>query len=134
MPRAFPTLALLGTALLLAACADGREWPERGFLLAGDEAVPVSCLAGYGRSDGALPLGCANELNLTRMVERRSDLVSPRQAGPAFADPVAAAAESYLGLLDEQPGAGGTATEAPAVERVATGAMPETSSAVPPAR
>jgi hypothetical protein len=47
---------------------------------------------------------------------------------------VAAAAERYLGLLDEQPGTGSPATEAPAIERVATGAMPATSSAVPAAR
>lgn len=133
MPRRFPALALLAAPLLLAACADGREWPERGFLLSGDEAVPISCLAGYGRTDGELPLGCANELNLARMVESPRDLVAPRQAGPAFAEPVAAAAERYLGLLEDEPGAGGQDVEGPTVERVATGAMPEAASSIPPA-
>jgi type IV pilus biogenesis protein CpaD/CtpE len=41
-------------------------------------------------------MGCANALNLTRMIERPSDLQRGRAMGPAMAAPVARAAEAYI--------------------------------------
>lgn len=118
------TVAVCGL-ILLGACADtGRDWPERGFLLTGDQAIPLACVDGYGRSDGALPLGCANELNLARMAEQPSDLVTPRRPGPAFAEPVAAAAEAYLGLSGAAGGTGGADRQPPNVERIDSQSMP----------
>jgi hypothetical protein len=59
--------------------------------------VPRACLepvkAGIQEK---LPLGCANALNLARMIERPADLQRGRPMGPALAAPVARAAEAYV--------------------------------------
>lgn len=121
-------LPAIGLVFFAAACTEGsREWPERGFLLTHDQAVPLACLGGYGRTGGALPLGCANELNLTRMAEDPRDLVKPRQAGPAFAAPVATAAERYLGLAGGEAGNGAGSESAPQVERSESDYAPDAS-------
>ncbi len=48
-----------------------------------------------------LPSGCANDLNLQRMVERPDDLLQGREMGPASAAPVAAAARERLGKREQ---------------------------------
>ncbi|HEY7644804.1 MAG TPA: hypothetical protein VH858_07185 [Hyphomicrobiales bacterium] len=56
--------------------------------------VPEACL---GAGDPALPPpGCANNANLQRMVERKSDLTYGRPLGPAPAAPAARAAQDYI--------------------------------------
>ena len=49
-----------------------------------------------------LPLGCANNLNLMQMVERRQDLTQGRTTGPAMAAPVGRAAQVYIEGFDRE--------------------------------
>jgi hypothetical protein len=96
------TVAWLGLVAILGGCAteleSPRYSPDFAVDLPGDaRPFPDVCLA---IADGAgaprLPTGCANALNLQRMVERPDDLRRGRDAGPSFAAPVAQAAERYL--------------------------------------
>lgn len=61
--------------------------------------VPDACLA-YAEEIGPggerLPPGCANAVNLMRMVESERDLVRGRKLGPAPAAPAATAAQRYI--------------------------------------
>ena len=49
-----------------------------------------------------LPLGCANNLNLMQMVERKQDLTQGRATGPAMAAPVVRAAQVYIEGFDRE--------------------------------
>ena len=61
------------------------------------EIIPRKCaLANYQNPPDLPPAGCANDLNLQRMVERPSDLLRGREMGPPRAAPVAAAARERL--------------------------------------
>ena len=59
--------------------------------LGADESAPAD--AGGPRLP---PPGCANNANLQRMVERKSDLTYGRPLGPAPAAPAARAAQDYI--------------------------------------
>jgi hypothetical protein len=103
-------LSLSGACLLLAACQTELTAPayETGFERVVDAEgrsllIPKACRRYDG--DGqlvpeedvlALPLGCANNANLLRMVERRGDVLRGRETGPTLAAPVGRAAQSYL--------------------------------------
>ncbi|HET8728779.1 MAG TPA: CpaD family pilus assembly lipoprotein [Alphaproteobacteria bacterium] len=69
--------------------------------------MPASCIAADGTIPQTLPVGCANELNLARMVEDRADLFRGRSPGPAPASTAVEAAKSYLQLRDPEASAGG---------------------------
>lgn len=102
--------SLLGSCLLLAACQTELQAPpyETGFTRVTDAQgrsllIPKACRR--FDSEGQLipeqdmqplPLGCANNANLLRMVERRSDVLQGREMGPTLAAPVGRAAQSYL--------------------------------------
>jgi hypothetical protein len=97
------TVAWLGLVAILSGCATELESPHysAGFevnLPGETRPFPDACLAIADAREGAprLPTGCANALNLQRMVERPDDLRRGRDTGPSFAAPVAQAAERYL--------------------------------------
>lgn len=64
--------------------------------------VPEACLATQAEPakdeelEPRLPPGCANNFNLQRMVERKTDLTKGRPLGSAPAAPAARAAQGYL--------------------------------------
>lgn len=98
-----PIVAWLGLAALVSGCATKLESPRYSADFSSDlrdqaRPFPDACLA-LAVEDAEperLPLGCANALNLQRMVEHPADLRHGRQTGAAFAAPVAQAAERYL--------------------------------------
>ncbi|WP_296180657.1 hypothetical protein [Pseudomonas sp. UBA1879] len=49
-----------------------------------------------------LPPGCANNLTLLQMVERREDLLQGRASGPTMAAPVGRAAQVYIDGYDRE--------------------------------
>ena len=94
--------ALMCSALSIAGCETdlkqseysqdyGVNLPER------HTPFPEACLesAGEGLSS-RMPPGCANALNLMRMVERPSELQKGTDPGPALAAPVGQAVTRYL--------------------------------------
>lgn len=62
--------------------------------------VPAKCRTDIDAQDQedvvSLPSGCANDLNLQRMVVQPSDLIRGRDMGPARAKPMADAARDVL--------------------------------------
>jgi len=92
----------VGLFAMLGGCATELESPRysAGFdvdLPGESRPFPDACLAiADGTNSPRLPVGCANALNLQRMVERPDDLRRGRDTGPSFAAPVAQAAERYL--------------------------------------
>lgn len=62
--------------------------------------VPAKCRTGHGAQDRenvvSLPAGCANDLNLQRMIVEPSELIRGREMAPARARPVAEAARDVL--------------------------------------
>lgn len=96
----------LGLAALIGGCATELEFPDSpadfSASLPGEtRPFPNACLAIANRDATTqrarrLPAGCANALNLQRMVERPDDLRRGRGTGASFAGPVAQAAERYL--------------------------------------
>ncbi|MCG6539759.1 hypothetical protein MCB86_06675 [Pseudomonas sp. KSR10] len=96
------TVVWVGLVAMLGGCATELDSPHysAGFDvdLPGDSRpFPDTCLAiANGTNSPRLPVGCANALNLQRMVERPDDLRRGRDTGPSFAAPVAQAAERYL--------------------------------------
>ncbi|WLH14888.1 hypothetical protein PSH58_11625 [Pseudomonas hefeiensis] len=111
-------ILLFGAPWLLSACntqlepvsyspdyqafthADGRvEW------------TPVACLEPSAEDNfhtdeqtyvRLLPPGCANNLTLQQMVEKRSDLIEGRTSGPTMAAPVGRAAQVYIEGYDRE--------------------------------
>lgn len=82
----------------------GRGVVRKGYDRAaagGSVLVPDACLTpDVTEQPLYLPPGCANNLNLQKMVEREGDLLHGRATGPAMAAPVARAARRYM---DEEP-------------------------------
>jgi hypothetical protein len=74
------------------------------------ELVPIACLnkpaedqIGVGEDyQPLLPPGCANNLLLLQMVEKRSDVVQGQQTGPTMAAPVGRAAQIYIDGYDRE--------------------------------
>jgi hypothetical protein len=61
------------------------------------QIVPDACVTPDIAADPLyLPPGCANNLNLQLMAERKSDLLRGRQTGPAMAAPVVRAARGVI--------------------------------------
>lgn len=112
--------SVLATSVLLAGCApphyDMRSW-QHGFKTAVPitegagvasrrsasfgQAVPVRCIRAKA-VDALLPPGCANDLNLARMVAHPNDLLRGRVMGPPRAAPVARAAEAAIDASGKQ--------------------------------
>jgi hypothetical protein len=74
--------------------------------------VPEACLRSDERSPAdagpqRLPPGCANNYNLERMVERKSDLTRGRPLSPAPGAPSARAAQNYIDGKKDRPLGGG---------------------------
>jgi hypothetical protein len=79
--------------------ADGRRKGHgaRGPHRAQTVLVPDACITpDVAEQPVYLPAGCANNLNLQIMVERKKDLGRGRKPGPATAAPAVRAAERYL--------------------------------------
>lgn len=75
------------------------------------EVIPVECLKPSAEDqfgtdeeqyEALLPPGCANNLTLLQMVERRSDLFQGRETGPTMAAPVGRAAQVYIDGYDRE--------------------------------
>ncbi|SEQ56165.1 MULTISPECIES: CpaD family pilus assembly lipoprotein [Pseudomonas] len=97
------SLAVLGAAvMLLAGCSLEPVSYASDYVRLADRNgqavwVPRACLSPEtAAAPDRLPMGCANALNLARMIERPSDLQRGRPMGPAMAAPVARAAEAYI--------------------------------------
>lgn len=100
------TVACLGLATILVGCTTELRSPDYSASFSTDlpsinRPFPDACLAidnrdGVTQPSRRLPAGCANAINLQRMVERPDDLRRGRDTGSAFAGPVAQAAERYL--------------------------------------
>lgn len=58
--------------------------------------VEVNLPLHYFHSEEYLPFGCANQINLMMMVDKKRDLLVGREMGEALYDPVNDAAELYL--------------------------------------
>jgi hypothetical protein len=67
-----------------------------------NQLMPETCLdLPADATPDLLPPGCANQLNLLRMVQQPEDLVHGRAMGPALAAPAADAVQHYLQM--QQP-------------------------------
>lgn len=75
------------------------------------ELIPAECLKPstedkFGTDEETfvplLPPGCANNLTLLQMVERREDLLQGRASGPTMAAPVGRAAQVYIDGYDRE--------------------------------
>lgn len=96
----------LGTALLCALSIAGCETDLKQSEYSQDYGVnvpqrhtpfPDACLEAAGEGiSSRLPPGCANALNLMRMVERPGELQKGTNPGPALAAPVGQAVRQYL--------------------------------------
>ena len=112
-------LLMIGLALtLLGGCKTGLSpvtySPDYQALTRADgriELVPVECLKPSaedhrdneeGRQVRLLSPGCANNLALLQMVEKRSDLLQGRATGPTMAAPVGRAAQIYIDGYDRE--------------------------------
>lgn len=100
------TLACVASLLMLGGCATELDTADDSvdYLQLRDDpstgaarTVPAACtgadnIAGRAR----LPLGCANAVNLQRMVQDTRDLHQGQAMGPTLAAPVGRAAQQYL--------------------------------------
>jgi type IV pilus biogenesis protein CpaD/CtpE len=97
-------ILLILSSVILSGCATELDRPfySPDFLSEAigyptTESLPKSCLGPDEQgSEATLPLGCANNLNLQRMVENASDLQRGQDVGPTLSAPVARAAERYI--------------------------------------
>lgn len=60
------------------------------------DPVEVALPFHYLNKQQYLPFGCANQINLMMMVDKKRDLLVGREMGDALYDPVTDAAELYL--------------------------------------
>lgn len=66
------------------------------------DPVEVALPFNYINKEQYLPFGCANQINLMMMVDRKRDLLVGREMGDALSDPLTDAAELYLNSLSGQ--------------------------------
>ncbi len=100
------TLACVASLLMLGGCATELDTPDdpMDYLRLRDDpstgaarTVPAACTGADNSAGRArLPLGCANALNLQRMVQDTRDLHQGQAMGPTLAAPVGRAAQQYL--------------------------------------
>lgn len=96
---------------LLAGCATELDPANESadFLMLHDDpssgaarSLPIACTgADVEAGKARLPMGCANALNLQRMVHSTDDLHRGQAMGPTLAAPLGRAAQQYL--LGETP-------------------------------
>jgi hypothetical protein len=109
LPWAF-VLLLAGCATRLPPAAYSAQYQHVTDATGRAGLVPVQCLApaaedaiGLGEAyRPRLAPGCANNLVLLQMVERRQDLEQGRTTGPVMAAPVGRAAQVYLDGYDRE--------------------------------
>lgn len=132
MTRLFLTAVAAPAALLLGGCAEPMIPDSDVIRMAAEPAytyddagrlAATSCRPDRPSTYSGTPSACQRDVVFARQVAYPDDLVRPRQAGPAAAGPVGAAADRYL--------AGGRASQpwAAAADRIdgaspATAAMP----------
>lgn len=122
MPRQARLLLL--ASLVLSGCSTHLETPfySPDYLPgAGDDSalanLPKACLGlAVQGTEQILPQGCANNLNLQRMVESASDLHRGQDIGPTLSAPVARAAERYIQGDEARPLSSSSNREASADE------------------
>ncbi|MDR9877967.1 hypothetical protein RJC98_22525 [Pseudomonas allii] len=95
-------LALTGCQTHLAPTYYSSEYRADGVPTQCQQA-PATDTVGLGEDfKPMLALGCANNLNLMQMVERKQDLTQGRATGPAMAAPVGRAAQVYIEGFDRE--------------------------------
>ncbi|OIN50780.1 hypothetical protein BLL37_23055 [Pseudomonas azotoformans] len=95
-------LALMGCQTHLAPTYYSSEYRADGLPTQCQQA-PATDTVGLGEDfKPTLALGCANNLNLMQMVERKQDLTQGRATGPAMAAPVGRAAQVYIEGFDRE--------------------------------
>lgn len=100
------TLACAVSLLMLGGCATELDTPDDSldYLMLREDpstgaarTLPMACTGGDNPAGHArLPVGCANALNLQRMVQNPNDVHQGQTMGPTLAAPVGRAAQYYL--------------------------------------
>ncbi|HET7314020.1 CpaD family pilus assembly lipoprotein [Salinisphaera sp.] len=80
----------------VVSLANGTEGQDTAGASSAMAVAPSRCMQKAPDDSSLLPPGCANDLNLARMVARPSDLIRGRTPGPARAAPVARAARAAI--------------------------------------
>lgn len=95
-------LVLMGCQTHLAPTYYSSEYRADG-LPTQCQQPPATDTIGLGEYfKPTLALGCANNLNLMQMVERKQDLTQGRTTGPVMAAPVGRAAQVYIEGFDRE--------------------------------